>query len=117
MAYGDTWERTIRHDGLNKFRVIKGKSKYEVNQKADAQLATWDEMWERKLEAEERREQREAMREYREKIIELKETKQEMASESTRKLQKELHELENVLEDGIDKKYLINWNKCNIIVL
>ena len=40
----------ISHDGLKKYRVITGKDEHVVNQKANAQKALWDEMWQRRLE-------------------------------------------------------------------
>ena len=44
----------IKHDGLNKYRVIKGTDKYVVEQKARVQLMDWDNMWKKKqaLQAE-----------------------------------------------------------------
>lgn len=41
---------TIRHDGLNEVRVVTGRTLLEVNQKADAQKAAWNQQWARKLE-------------------------------------------------------------------
>ncbi|MET2871730.1 hypothetical protein ABXV15_13760 [Exiguobacterium profundum] len=41
------YSREIRHDGLNKFRVIRGKSLYEVDQKAEMQLRVWEDQWNR----------------------------------------------------------------------
>ena len=48
MAYREMWEIEIRHEGLNKYRHIRGSDKYAVGQKAVAQQLAWDEMWERK---------------------------------------------------------------------
>ena len=55
MAKGQIWEITIEHEGLNKYRVIGGQDKYVVEQKANAQLAAWHEMWEKKQAAEQQR--------------------------------------------------------------
>ncbi|HUI29008.1 MAG TPA: restriction endonuclease [Candidatus Acidoferrales bacterium] len=46
------WEVELKHDGLNKYRLIKGTDKYVVEQKAAAQKAVWDEMWRKKVERE-----------------------------------------------------------------
>ena len=48
------WEITVRHDELNKYRLIRGNDKYVVEQKASEQLAIWNEMWQRKLEKEQK---------------------------------------------------------------
>lgn len=39
----------VKHDGLHKYRVIQGYDEYEVEQRATAQCAIWDEMWQKKL--------------------------------------------------------------------
>ena len=54
-----TWSIEVRHNGLNKYRLIRGQTKEVVEQKAEAQLATWNEMWARKCEVRARAEQRE----------------------------------------------------------
>lgn len=41
----------VRHDGLHKYRMISGNDHYVVQQKAEAQLAQWNEMWEKKQKA------------------------------------------------------------------
>ena len=48
----------IRHEGLNKCRLIKGTERYVVEQKATAQKQAWDEMWAKKQAAEAGREDR-----------------------------------------------------------
>ena len=42
MAYGEMWQITLSHEGLNKSCLIKGSDKYVVEQKAIAQRRTWD---------------------------------------------------------------------------
>ena len=46
--YVNRYQIEISHPGLNKFRVIKGSSKWEAEQKAAAQWAQWNEQWEKK---------------------------------------------------------------------
>lgn len=53
------WQRELHHSGLNKYRVVKGASRYEVNQKADAILAQWDEQWRRVQERKAKTHERE----------------------------------------------------------
>ncbi len=43
MSY-DIWQIELRHDGLKKYRIIRGRDKYEVEQKAAAIKAQWDEI-------------------------------------------------------------------------
>jgi len=59
MAYREVWEVEVRHDGLNKYRHIRGSDRYIVEQKATAQRLTWNEMWDKKQVAEEKKRNRE----------------------------------------------------------
>lgn len=45
----------ISHEGLNKYKVIKGNDYYVVKQKAHVQKLAWEEQWRKKVEAEEKR--------------------------------------------------------------
>lgn len=47
------YEREIRHDGLRKFRIIRGKSMYEIDQKAEMQLKIWEDQWNKVIKKEE----------------------------------------------------------------
>jgi restriction system protein len=58
--YTPTYEIEISHPELNAYRHIKGRDRRVVEQKAAAQLAKWDEQWERKLNLEAKRQAREA---------------------------------------------------------
>ncbi|MFZ2469578.1 MAG: hypothetical protein WAW54_14425 [Parvibaculum sedimenti] len=44
------YEIKVRHEGLNKYRHIRGQEQSIVNQKARAQKAQWDEQWRRVYE-------------------------------------------------------------------
>lgn len=47
------YSQEIRHDGLKKFRIIRGKSLYEVQEKADMQLRIWEEQWDKIVKRQE----------------------------------------------------------------
>ena len=53
MAHRQIWELEVKHEGLNKYRHIRGVDKYVVEQKALAQKLVWDEIWGKKLEINE----------------------------------------------------------------
>ena len=59
MAYREMWEIEVRHDGLNKYRHIRGSDRYVVEQKAAAQKLAWDEMWQKKQTAVSKEEKKE----------------------------------------------------------
>jgi restriction system protein len=39
------WQIEVRHDGLNRYRMIRGNDRWVVEQKATALRAQWDEIW------------------------------------------------------------------------
>jgi Restriction endonuclease len=49
----------IHHKGLNKYKVVKGETKKIAEQKANIQMAQWEEQWKRKLEADRKQKERE----------------------------------------------------------
>ncbi|WP_312432809.1 restriction endonuclease [Lacrimispora sp.] len=53
------YEKEVRHSGLNKYRIVKAASSYELDQKVRAIKAQWDEQWERKCSTENKRIERE----------------------------------------------------------
>lgn len=42
----------VQHDGLNRYRIVKGSNKYEAQATANALLRLWDEQWKRKCFAD-----------------------------------------------------------------
>ena len=53
------YQREVRHEGLNKYRVVKAHSRSELNEKVDALTKQWDEQWQRKLAQDQKRSERE----------------------------------------------------------
>jgi restriction system protein len=98
------YEIEVRHRGLNKYRHIKGSDKYIVEQKAHMQQLAWDEMWEKKLLAEEKRVEKE------EKIRSREENK-ELALSRTAEAQNEISEIKNILNHTLRVNDAINWEK------
>ena len=49
------YELEVRHEGLKKYRLIRGSDRHVVEQKAWAQKAIWNEMWEKRSAGEEKR--------------------------------------------------------------
>ncbi|MBU8791149.1 restriction endonuclease [Oceanobacillus caeni] len=94
----------IKHDGLNKYRVIKGSDPYVVRQKAIYQEQQWDEMWEKKQEAERKEEIREA-------AAKEKEEKKSLALQLTTEASQELNKLENILNFTLNINDAIDWEK------
>ena len=96
----------IKHDGLNKYRVIKGTDKYVVEQKARVQLRDWDTMWEKKLALQ-------AEKSTRERAASEKEQKRELAIQLTNDALEQLSTIENTLKYTLSIDDKINWEDLN----
>lgn len=86
----------VRHDGLHKYRLIKGLDPYVVNQKAQAQKEAWDEMWARQVEREGRKQEREARKEEAERL--------------TLEAEQQVQELEGVLAHTLGVDDAVEWD-------
>lgn len=108
------WEVTVTHDGLHKYRVVKGRSKLEAEEKAQMQLNQWELMWQKKLERERKQHEREIERQLKQeqnKIVEDKIMKAEM---DTQNAQNEIDELKNILSYTLDIDDSIEWENLKI---
>ncbi|MCP5370934.1 MAG: restriction endonuclease [Hyphomicrobiales bacterium] len=103
MAYRQFWEIEIHHDGLNKYRHIKGTDRSVVEQKAIAQQRTWDEMWRKKQKVEKTRKQKE-------KALKSKEEKIALAAQKTLEAEKLIEELQGVLLQTLSINDAIDWD-------
>lgn len=48
----------IKHDGLGKFKIVKGETQYEAEQKANTQMEQWNEIYDKKLKKEKREQEK-----------------------------------------------------------
>lgn len=97
------WEIEVRHDGLNKYRHIRGSDKYIVEQKASVQQLAWDEMWKKKLIAEQKKSDREA-------VVKSKEENKELAITKTNEAQEAIIQLETILLHTLEVDDVIDWD-------
>jgi restriction system protein len=104
MANKPMWQIEITHQGLNKYRHIKGSDKYVVEQIAHSQQLIWDEMWKKKLESE--RKQQERNNRYRSK-----EQKKELASIKTNDANLQITQLETILIQTLNINDAIKWDE------
>jgi len=101
--YAATYQVEVRHPELHKYRLIKGTDRYVVEQKAAAQVRTWDEMWEKKQAAE-------AVRETRQRAVQEKEAKKALAAERTEEAQAILSGIEQTLLQTLNIDDRIEWD-------
>lgn len=97
------YEVEVSHDQLNKYQVIRGDNHYIVQQKAEAKMATWDEMWQKRCEAQNIRDER-ANKQAK------KEEKLTEAGVRTAEADYELSRLDLLLNDTLDVDDTIDWD-------
>lgn len=95
MSY-DVWQIELRHDGLKKYRIVRGRDRYIVEQKAAALKASWEEMWEKKIA--------------REAAVKEKEDNKQLALERTQEAESKIDEVKNILQHTININDAINWD-------
>ena len=54
MASRYLYQAEVSHKGLNKYRIVKAATQYELNQKTAALMAQWNEQWAKKIEREDK---------------------------------------------------------------
>ncbi len=95
------WQTEIRHLGLHKHRVVKGETREIMQLRAQMQLQSWDQQWER-VQATQRRRQAQLKAAYN------KETKKHLAAERTGEAQKALDELEGLLVGVLEEDHTVD---------
>jgi len=103
MASRTMWEIEVSHEGLNKYRHIRGSDRYVVEQKAASQRLVWDEMWEKKLISEKKRKNKEA-------AIRSKEEKKALAENKTNIAQFAINQLESTLKLSLSMDNIVDWS-------
>ena len=90
-----SYRAEVSHGGLNKHRTIRGSNSDEVKRKAQLQAHSWNEAWAKKQAQEARRQ--------------AIDRNKQIAMERTGEAEKSLHELEHLLNHGLQTESLINW--------
>lgn len=101
--YAAVYEIEVRHPGLSKFRMLRGSNRYEVEQRAAALRAQWDDEWTRRRAVEDRRQQRLG-------VVRLKEDMKREAAERTEAAEKQLSSLSTILIDGLRNPSPFEWD-------
>ncbi len=86
------YQEEVRHAGLNKYKIIKAETQYELAQKVAVTRAQWDEQWKRKCDLEKQRQERELARYNIEQAL-------EYAMERTRQTEEEIVRINNLLQN------------------
>jgi len=98
------WRAEISHEGLNKFRVIRGATQEELNSKAAWQRKAWDEQWQRLLQVRSQQQKRE-------KAAHSKELRKLLGEQRTREAEEAISNLEGLLSSAAEKDSRVDWTK------
>lgn len=102
MSTQNMYRIEVRHEGLHKYRLIRGTERYVVEQQAREQSRAWDEMWEKKQEAE-------AKRRKSEQTAQAKDAKKALAAERTEEAQAAFYQIEQTLAFSLKQSNKIKW--------
>lgn len=94
----------LKHKELNKYRVIRGKDYYVVQQKAKMQRREWNTAWEKKKVAM-------AKQVEKENEAKEKEEKRALAQQLTLEAEAQIGQIEHLLIDGLKRNTCIDWEK------
>jgi len=97
------YEMDVTHDGLNKYRRIRGSDPSVVRQKAEMQMRQWEEMWERKQEADAKRAEKEAAAQEIEQL-------RNLAEEQSVEAQDTIATLQGLLKNALLVDDVIDWS-------
>lgn len=104
MATRFIWQKELHHYGLNKYRVIKAESRKELEQKANAIMAQWDEQWRRVQEREAKSQDRERKQFQREVKLQSIERCVAYAAEQTQEAEQIQAAMDSILLDSLNIK-------------
>lgn len=89
------YTREVRHEGLNKYRLIRHTDEQAAQEMADKQQRQWKEIWQKKVE--------------REKRALSKNEKKEIALTRTNEAHEAISQLEYILITGLNRTFTLNW--------
>src|SRR5208337_4891092 len=89
------YQREVRHVRMNKFHVLRDKDPEVLRQKAEALMAQWEEMWQRKQERDREAGMKQLARDAQARN---KEQKALLAETKTAEAEQEVRQLESVLK-------------------
>jgi restriction system protein len=98
------WRAEITHEGLNKYRVIRGATQEEVDSKAAWQRKAWDEQWQRVQQSP-------ANQRKRERAAHSKEMRKLLAEQQTKEAEEAIRNLEVLLRDAAKRDSRVDWSK------
>ncbi len=111
--FNTIYHAKIRHNKLNKYQVIKGKDKYDVQEKALAKIAQWNAQWDKEVQKEQERLNKEVQKEQKknERLNKKKdiENNKSTATTKTQEAMQEIESLTQIIAKTLQKYENITW--------
>ncbi len=108
----------LRHDGLQKYRMIRGRDQHVVRQKALSQTKAWNAQWMRQRTKDEMQRSREAKKREDERSKEAEQrrlkSKNDEAQKRTEEAKTALEALKNLLIDALSRNPAPNLEKNGV---
>jgi len=98
------FEARISHQGLHKFRVVRGYTAEEAKLKASLQLSVWEEQWARVSQSR----QREQLKF---RTVALKGQRKALASEQNAAAEKSVAAMDTLLQNSVKHSHAVDWSK------
>jgi len=109
-AYGDRrYEIKVWHTELNKIQIIRGDDESIVDQKVEAKMRQWDEMWAKRQARERKARDKEREAKDKERKAKDKEEKLSLAKDRTSEALLELEALDKILKHTLAIDDTIDW--------
>ena len=96
------WQCEIRHDGLHKYRLVKGETQAVMQFRAEMQMRSWNEQWDRRLGSR-------ARLQARLNAAQDREANKGEAAERTTEAREALQALEGVLTTSLEEDHTVEW--------
>ncbi len=100
----------VSHPGLGKFQRIQDTNKSVCQQKANAKVAEWERMWERRLEQQRKAHERNKLAQERANKKEAIEQNKQLAAERTEEAESAISEITTTLQKTLSVDDTIDWN-------
>src|ERR1039458_5172630 len=94
----------VRHQGLKKYRMIRGNDEYVLKQKAQAQLDAWNGQWRQKAERQNKEIEKQ-------KRLSDKQSKLEEAANKTEQAIQAIEDIQFLLKNSLKRAEIFNWEK------
>lgn len=96
------YEVSIGHDGLHKYRIVKGYTQQEAELKASLQQQIWDEQWQKVVQRRDREDQRN-------KAARLTQQRKSLATDRDKEASELISSMDTLLASSASMDHIVDW--------